>query len=185
MFRRKKVGTCSSGGRKKKTGVAEHPWVFRHAGLPINKPPGGARLPFSRSSEQERTPELKLAHRPSVQLESLYAVQQEKQETKAISVPILRDTKTAPRCIDPISKGQADLSQSALGVSAKAGGPEAENHHKSRKSPRNRLSDRNPNPRKTITTTAWVVANAAPVCPGAISISAGTFEKAVRSTQRR
>jgi hypothetical protein len=31
---------------EKKAGVAEHPEVFRHAGLLVNGPPGTAGLPF-------------------------------------------------------------------------------------------------------------------------------------------
>src|ERR1700732_5450769 len=33
--------------RAKKTGVAEHPEVFNHAGILVNGPPGMAGLPFS------------------------------------------------------------------------------------------------------------------------------------------
>jgi hypothetical protein len=32
--------------RKKKTGVAEHPEVFDHAGLLVTEPPGTTGLPF-------------------------------------------------------------------------------------------------------------------------------------------
>jgi len=32
---------------EKKTGVAEHPEVFDHAGILVNGPPGTAGLPFS------------------------------------------------------------------------------------------------------------------------------------------
>jgi hypothetical protein len=31
---------------RKKAGVVEYPWVFRHAGLLVNGPPGMAEVPF-------------------------------------------------------------------------------------------------------------------------------------------
>jgi len=37
---------CKKSGAKKKADVVEHPEVFDHVGLLVNKPPGTAGLPF-------------------------------------------------------------------------------------------------------------------------------------------
>ncbi len=45
------ISTVLSHRRQKKTGVAEHPLVFNHAGLLANEPPGKAELLFIKSSD--------------------------------------------------------------------------------------------------------------------------------------
>jgi hypothetical protein len=37
---------CDHRGKNKKTDVSEHPEVFDHVGLLVNRPPGIAGLPF-------------------------------------------------------------------------------------------------------------------------------------------
>jgi hypothetical protein len=48
------VATVRRYHRRKKTGVAEYPEVFDHAGILVNGPPGMAELSFTKSSDDRQ-----------------------------------------------------------------------------------------------------------------------------------